>query len=170
MLALSLGLLLGVLLSAYTTEVQKPAADTGLGYRWSPSRVMIRNSSQRLQEMNNRTLLRDDTALKHLGILRRPRYVHRESGRWLYRNKTGSAVPAVWSEPRFVAARLRHPSTVTMEITNYPAPVRRKQNPAVDYSVLRPLAKMSSSPYHRPGRGSGYYPPHGPETDACSSP
>ncbi|CAL9705986.1 unnamed protein product [Knipowitschia caucasica] len=108
---------------------------------------MLQYTPSRLLELNNHRYQLDTGILKHLGILRRPRYVHRGSGRWLKRQKSsGNTVPAVWSVTRFVAARTRHQNAVTMETTSA-APAlqwtRRKQNPGVDFTVLRPLPRMA---------------------------
>uniref|UniRef100_A0AAV2KZ14 Alkylated DNA repair protein AlkB homologue 8 N-terminal domain-containing protein n=1 Tax=Knipowitschia caucasica TaxID=637954 RepID=A0AAV2KZ14_KNICA len=127
-------------------QIHQPVVEFALGYR-SPSRDMLQYTPSRLLELNNHRYQLDTGILKHLGILRRPRYVHRGSGRWLKRQKSsGNTVPAVWSETRFVAARTRHQNAVTMETTSA-APAlqwtRRKQNPGVDFTVLRPLPRMA---------------------------
>uniref|UniRef100_A0AAV2L2I5 Uncharacterized protein n=1 Tax=Knipowitschia caucasica TaxID=637954 RepID=A0AAV2L2I5_KNICA len=127
---------------------------------------MLRYKSTRLLALNTHALAPVDV-VKKLGILRRPRYVHRGSRRgFIYSNNNGeSSIPSVWSPARSVADSTRHQSAENIGLVdalayglvgnpevdpNIPFPAslngtRKGGKPGVDFSALRPLTKLKPS-------------------------
>lgn len=89
--------------------------------------------------------------IKQLGLLRRPRYVHRSSrNKFVYRQHNAASIPSIWSTTARVAPVGRHQSSgVIGHCSNHPPlfPLRaasagRNRNHGVDYSVLRSLQRL----------------------------
>ncbi|KAK7879820.1 hypothetical protein WMY93_033509 [Mugilogobius chulae] len=85
-----------------------------------------------------------------LDLPRRPRYIHRGSGRRFILSKQDdhSSITSHWSAVRSVAQQMRqqrrHQSTATAATDRALRPIRK---PGVDYSVLRSLNKLDSKTF-----------------------
>ncbi len=80
--------------------------------------MKLKYSSPQLLTLNNRTIPTCIAAVKELGLLRRPRYIHKSSHQKFVYHRRGcfvSAIPSIWTT---VARLLRHQSSVVLDVSN----------------------------------------------------
>lgn len=121
---------------------------------------MLRYLPNKLLELNTCFAPSNIFALKQLGILRRPRYVHRGSWRrFVYpQSIPEGSIPSLWTAAGGVRQRrhrMRHPSSHGPGLKNYnrphPGPLleepltARPGKRGVDHTVLRSLVKWTPS-------------------------
>lgn len=122
--------------------------------------TMLRYLPNQLLELNTRLAPSNIFALKQLGILRQPRYVHRGSRRrFVYsESRTENSIPSLWTAASGAHQRrhrMRHQSAHVSGLKNYnrphPGPLLEEPRTArpgkrgVDHTVLRSLVKWTPS-------------------------
>lgn len=108
--------------------------------------IMLNYSAIQLKKFNNYTLPSCTSVIKQLGLLRRPRYIHRSCRRKFVFSRSDHNISSIWS----VASRTRHQGAVTPRTSSAGVSMttlrttdldgnRRKHR--VDLSLLRPIQR-----------------------------
>jgi len=111
---------------------------------------MLKYSIPQLLKHNNCIIPTCISAVKLLGLLRRPRYIHRSSHRKFVYSQPGHSVPSIWSAEYTVAPLPRHQNTValgTSSTGNTARSLHTKQDKkrGVDFSLQVQRSTTSSN-------------------------
>ena len=111
---------------------------------------MLSYSVNQLMNLNSFFTPPCTAVIKQLGLIRRPRYIHRSSRRQFVCSQTSLTIPALWSAARTVATRIRHQSAVSYRISSLDVSMATPLSElngkrGVDSSLLRPVQRLVAS-------------------------
>ncbi|KAL7831043.1 hypothetical protein SRHO_G00305450 [Serrasalmus rhombeus] len=106
--------------------------------------MAINYTAVQLLKLNTHSTPSCISTIKQLGLLRRPRYIHRSCGRKFKLLQSSQAIPSLWSTLRAVARPTRHQNatalrTSSVGVSMTTAVTEQTGKRGVDFSVLRPL-------------------------------
>ncbi|KAL6471532.1 hypothetical protein MHYP_G00201820 [Metynnis hypsauchen] len=115
-----------------------------------PGKTMLSYFADQLMNLNHLSTPSCTNVIKQLGLLRRPRYIHRSSRRKSLYSGTSPTIPTLWSATRAVASRSRHQSNVSHETSSLSVsmatPLRGLDGKrGVNFSLIRPLKRSLPS-------------------------
>lgn len=113
---------------------------------------MLSYSVEQLVNLNSFFTPACTAVIKQLGLLRRPRYIHRSSRKTFFcsQSSDGTTIPALWSTTRTVAPRTRHQNAVSYRRSSLDVSMATPLSElngkrGVDFSLLRPVQRFVAS-------------------------
>jgi len=112
--------------------------------------IMLNYSAIQLKEFNIYTTPSCKSVIKQLGLLRRPRYIHRSCRRKFVFSQSDRNISSLLSRVRTVASRTRHQGPATPRTSNAGVamtilPTDQVGKRGVDLSLLRPIQRLTTT-------------------------
>ncbi|KAJ4932443.1 hypothetical protein JOQ06_010865, partial [Pogonophryne albipinna] len=123
-----------------------------------PPVIMLQYTVSQLLSLNKSSIPLSTSVIRHLGLLRRPRYIHRSTRRsFVYFQHGQTSIPSICSTQHTVAHLRRHqsaPPTVPLKLHGIPGPdstpLRLPTQPAPPQSQLHRIPGADSTPLRLP--------------------